>query len=85
MPKREVELTPELDTFIRSKVETGMYADPGEVIRAALRLLARDEQEQEEKVAALKDAVRAGISSGMAEPGSFDRIRTKYGLLRREA
>ena len=62
-----------------------MYADPGEVIRAALRLLAGDGQELEEKVAVLRDAVGAGISSGMGEPGSFDRIRTKYGLPRREA
>jgi len=85
MPTRNVNLTPELDQFVASRVETGLYANASEVMRSALRLLERDEREQEEKMAALRAAIEAGITSGMAEPGVFSRIREKHGLPQREA
>lgn len=42
MPARNVNLTPELDLFITTKVEAGLYANTSEVLRPALRLLERD-------------------------------------------
>jgi Arc/MetJ-type ribon-helix-helix transcriptional regulator len=54
-------------------------------MRAALRLLERDEREYQEKMAVLRAAIDKGIASGVAEPGVFSRVREKYGLLRREA
>ena len=39
MPTRNVNLTPELDSFIATKVEGGLYANASEVMRTALRLL----------------------------------------------
>jgi antitoxin ParD1/3/4 len=85
MPTRNVSLTPELDHFIASRVETGLYANASEVMRTALRLLERDERANEEKMAALRTAIDKGIGSGVAEPGVFSRIRKKYGLSPREA
>ena len=85
MPTRNVELTAELDRFVADKVEAGLYADAGEVMRTALRLLERDEREREEKIAALRTAIDVGVASGVAEPGVFPRIRAKYGLPQREA
>ena len=85
MPTRNVNLTAELDSFIANRVETGLYANASEVMRAALRLLERDEQEQEEKVRALRAAIKKGMASGVAEPGVFSRIRKKHGLPRKEA
>jgi antitoxin ParD1/3/4 len=85
MPTRNVNLTPELDRFIASKVDTGLYANASEVMRAALRLLERDEMEQETRMAALRAAVDKGLSSGIAKPGVFARVRKKHGLLQREA
>ena len=85
MPTRNVNLTPELDSFIASRVEAGLYANASEVMRAALRLLERDEREHEQKMAALRTAIDKGIASGIAKPGVFARVRKKYALPHREA
>jgi antitoxin ParD1/3/4 len=85
MPTRNVNLTPELDSFIASRVEAGLYANASEVMRAALRLLERDEREHEQKMAALRTAIDKGIASGIAKPGVFARVRKKYELPQREA
>jgi antitoxin ParD1/3/4 len=85
MPTRNVSLTKELDQFIASKVETGLYANASEVMRTALRVLERDEREFEEKLAALRTAIDQGLASGIAEPGVFSRLRNKYGLPQRDA
>ena len=85
MPTRNVSLTKELDQFIASKVEAGLYANASEVMRTALRVFERDEREYEEKLAALRTAIDQGLASGIAEPGVFSRIRKKYGLPQREA
>ena len=84
MPTRSVNLTPELDRFVASRVESGHYANASEVMRSALRLLERDEQEYEEKMAALRAAIAEGDASPDAKPGVFRRIRKKYGLPRRD-
>ena len=80
MPTRNVSLTPELDRFVATKVEAGLYANASEVMRTALRLLQRDEREHEEKMAALRAAIDKGIASGVAKPGVFSRVRKKHGL-----
>ena len=84
MPTRNVNLTPELDLFITTKVEAGLYANASEVMRTALRLLERDERENEAKMDALRAAIDLGLASGIAEPGVFSRVRQKYGLPQRE-
>jgi antitoxin ParD1/3/4 len=80
MPTRNVNLTPELDRFVTVNVEAGLYSNASEVMRAALRLLERDEREHEEKMAALRSAIDKGFASGVAEPGVFSRIRARHGL-----
>ena len=49
------------DQFVRSRINEGRYKNVSEVIRAGLRLL----EEEESKVAALKNAVQEGIDSGV--------------------
>jgi antitoxin ParD1/3/4 len=85
MPTRNVSLTPELDRFVATKVEAGLYANASEVMRTALRLLERDEREQEAKLAALRAAIDKGIASGVAKPGVFARSRKRHGLPQRTA
>ena len=51
MPTRKVNLTPELDHFVASKVKAGLYGNASEVMQAALRSLERDEREREQKMA----------------------------------
>jgi len=78
MPTRNVSLTKELDQFIASKVEAGLYANASEVMRTALRLLEKEEREYEEKLAALRVAIAEGDAAGDAEEGVFERL---YGYI----
>ena len=80
MPTRNVNLTPELDRFVLKRVKSGRYENASEVVRAALRSLERDEKEYEAKLATLRAAIREGEESGVAPPGSVDRVRAKFGL-----
>ena len=45
MPTRNVNLTQELDHFVLAKVKSGRYENASEVVRAALRTLEREENE----------------------------------------
>jgi antitoxin ParD1/3/4 len=80
MPTRNVNLTPELDQFVASKVKEGLYANASEVMRTGLRLLEREEREYEEKLAVLRAAIDDGLASGVAEPGVFERLREELNL-----
>ena len=84
MPTRNVSLTKELDQFIASKVEAGLYANASEVMRTALRVMEREEREFEEKMAALRVAIAEGLASGIAEPGVFERLDAYIGELAEE-
>jgi antitoxin ParD1/3/4 len=85
MPTRNVNLTPELDKFISNKIDEGMYSNASEVMRTALRLLEREERENEQKMAALRAAIDSGMASGVVKPGAFARIRRKHSLPQRGA
>ncbi len=50
------------DRFIKSRISEGRYKNASEVVRAGLRLL----EEEENKLVALKEAIRDGIDSGIA-------------------
>lgn len=65
-----ISLTPELETQVRSKVQSGLYNNASEVIREALRFM----QQHEELVGLMKlDALRKELSAGaaQAEAGQF--------------
>ncbi len=84
MPTRNVNFTDELDRFVLAKVESGRYENASEVVRAALRNLEREEQRYEVKLAALKSAIDAGDSSGVAKGNSFARVRQSLKLSRKK-
>lgn len=50
------------DEFVQSRLNEGRFKNVSEVMRAGLRLL----EEEESKVAALKNAIQDGIDSGIA-------------------
>ena len=50
------------DEFVQGRISAGRYNNASEVVRAALRLL----EEEENKVIALKEAIKIGIDSGLA-------------------
>jgi antitoxin ParD1/3/4 len=74
MPTRNINLTPEMDQFVDSKIQSGQYANASEVLRAGLRALEEDEREDQAKLEGLRAAVQAGEDSGIAEDGVFDRL-----------
>jgi antitoxin ParD1/3/4 len=75
MPTRNVNLTEELDRFVLTKVESGRYENASEVVRAALRILEREERQYEAKLAGLRTAIDEGDASGVAEGDVFTRVR----------
>jgi antitoxin ParD1/3/4 len=83
MPTRNVNLTEELDRFVLAKVESGRYENASEVVRAALRILEREEQEYEVKLATLRASIDEGDASGVAEEGSFARVRKRLKFRRK--
>jgi antitoxin ParD1/3/4 len=77
LPTRNINLTPEMDLFVDSKIQSGQYANASEVLRAGLRALEEDEQENQAKLQALRSAVQAGIDSGVAEGDVIGRVRAR--------
>jgi antitoxin ParD1/3/4 len=81
--KRSVSLTPDLDDAIQQRVASGAYASQSEVIRAALRALAHDEEERERKLATLDAAIERGIADAdagrvHAAEKVFAELRARY-------
>ena len=64
----KISLTPEQEKFVSEKVESGFYNSASEVIRQALRLLAKEEAEHEAQLESLREAIQKGLDSGPAKP-----------------
>lgn len=56
-----VSLTPELEQFVQSRVESGRYQTASEVIREGLRLLEEREQVRELALKELRAKIRRGV------------------------
>ncbi|MFI5116212.1 MAG: type II toxin-antitoxin system ParD family antitoxin [Terriglobales bacterium] len=80
MPTRNVNLTEELDRFVLTKVESGRYENASGVVRAALRILEREEEQYAAKLAALQAAIDEGDACGIAQGNTFARVRKKLKL-----
>lgn len=68
-----VSLTSQLESFVRQKVESGLYGSASEVVRDALRLLA----ERDSHLYALRRDIRDGIVSGSSAPLDIDAIKAE--------
>ncbi|KUM53293.1 type II toxin-antitoxin system ParD family antitoxin [Rheinheimera sp. EpRS3] len=67
----------QLDDFVSKLLESGRYGSTSEVMRSALRLLER----QENQMAALRQAVAAGEQSGESDltlSQIADRVKQKH-------
>ena len=54
------------DNFIQNRITTGRFKNASEVVRAGLRLL----EEEENRLITLREAIKEGIESGIAD--NFD-------------
>src|ERR1700736_6072500 len=61
-----VSITPELSAFLQSRVQSGRYQTTSEVVREALRLLKRQETEQDEAFRKLKAKLKRGAAQAQA-------------------
>ncbi|MBW4585818.1 type II toxin-antitoxin system ParD family antitoxin [Aetokthonos hydrillicola Thurmond2011] len=69
-----VSLTPELEKWVQSKVESGLYTSASEVIREGLRLLKEQDALKAIRLAELRREIQLGIESGESTPLNMDEI-----------
>jgi antitoxin ParD1/3/4 len=55
-----VSLTPKLDKFVKTKVESGLYNNASEVVREALRLMQEHEELRRLKLKRLREELTKG-------------------------
>jgi antitoxin ParD1/3/4 len=70
-----VSLPEELANFVKDKVSTGRYGSSSEVVREALRLMEKTEQQEAEKLKLLRQAWTQGVESGDAGEIDFDALK----------
>ena len=70
-----VSLPDELADFVKTKVSGGRYASSSEVVREALRLMEKVEQQEAEKLSYLRKAWQDGVDSGGAEQLNFAALK----------
>jgi antitoxin ParD1/3/4 len=58
-----ISLGSHFENFIESTVNNGRYSNASEVVRAGLRLL----EDEENRIISLRNAIKEGIESGIAE------------------
>jgi antitoxin ParD1/3/4 len=80
--QRSISLAPDIDDAIQRRLATGRYASDDEVIRAALHVLERDEDEVTRKLAALDAALARGIAD--AEAGRVVPLEEAFARIRKE-
>ena len=70
-----VNLTPQLEDFVRSKVASGLYTSASEVVREALRLIDAQDRLNRAKLEQLRDEVRQGLASGASETWDAEAVK----------
>ncbi|MBE7520842.1 MAG: type II toxin-antitoxin system ParD family antitoxin [Burkholderiales bacterium] len=72
-----VNLTPQLEELVRSKVASGLYTSASEVVREALRLMDEQDRLREAKLEQLRSDVRQGLASGPSETWNAGSVKSK--------
>ena len=72
-----VNLTPQLESLVRSKVSSGLYTSASEVVREALRLMEEQDRLREAKLDELRREVRKGLDSGSSQPWDAKALKKK--------
>lgn len=89
MPTRNVSLTDHFDRFVDQNVSSGQFNNASEVMRAALQLLEKSQQEEQARLSALRDAARVGFGDldqrRYTELGSREAINNHLDRLAKRA
>ncbi len=70
-----VNLTPQLEELVRSKVASGLYTSASEVVREALRLMDEQDRLRAAKLDQLRDDIRQGLKSGPSKAWSAEEAK----------
>jgi antitoxin ParD1/3/4 len=79
---RQVDLTPDIESAIRRRVDSGAYKSDVEVIRAGLLALDRHEEDVKLRLAALDASIARGLAdadAGRVRPAEevFEELRER--------
>ncbi len=74
--KISITLPPDMLNMIKEKVESGAYGSTSEVIREAMRLWQREQEEYDARMALIRDRLEHSANSGYPVPidQAFDQI-----------
>ena len=72
-----ISLTPQLETLVRNKVESGLYGSASEVMRDALRLLEERDRRHALRVEQLRTEIKKGLDSGKSTPLEVGAIKAR--------
>jgi len=75
MPTQNVNLTNELEGFVKSQITSGYFNNASEVHRAALSSMARQEEERKLRLEYLRQEIQLGIDE--ADAGKTVEIKGK--------
>jgi len=78
MPTQNVNLTPVLETFVKTQVSLGHFNNASEVHRSALAAMARQEEERALRLEQLRREIQLGIED--VEAGRSAKIGSVKGL-----
>jgi antitoxin ParD1/3/4 len=72
-----INLTPQLEDLVRSKVTSGLYNSASEVVREALRLMEREDQVRAVTLEQLRHDIQEGLQSGSAGELDIEAIKRR--------
>ena len=72
-----ISLTPQLETMVRNKVESGLYGSASEVMRDALRLLEERDRRNFLRAEELRNEIKKGLDSGESTPLDVAAIKAR--------
>jgi antitoxin ParD1/3/4 len=75
--KMNISLTPQLETLVKNKVESGLYGSASEVMRDALRLLEVRDRRQLLCVEELRAEIKKGLDSGEPTPLDVSTVKAR--------
>jgi antitoxin ParD1/3/4 len=79
--RHSVDLTPDLERAIQRRLDSGAYESDIEVIRAGLRALDRDDEENARRLAKVDNSIARGVAD--ADAGRVHPADEVYGELRK--
>lgn len=81
--KISITLTPEMNRIIKQRVEAGDFASSSELIREALRVWQKREDEHNERLAAIRARIQKSIDDprpSIPAEDVFDRLKEMHEL-----